>query len=193
MKKIEDLIRITEFGAAEHVPGSKLLLEIGKKDYLIDIGKDYQQKDEKLPFKAKNIDSLILTHGHADHMGELLQLYKEGFKGDIYSTRETVDITKLQLQQEVASVFIHNNIVKGKKYKYGPNKGKWMPFKKVKYTSKDIKKVMKMFESEDDRIGIPYETTIKVSDDVRRTAHLGERHPRANCSNLADIIELMLR
>lgn len=168
MEKIEDIM-LTEFGAAEHVPGSKLLLEIGRKNCLIDVGKDYQQQDEILPFRAKSIDHLILTHGHADHMGELLQLYKEGFEGNIYSTPATADITKLQLNQEVASVFIHNNIVKGKKYQYGPNRGKWIPFKKVKYTSKDIKEIMKLFESQNDKPGIPYEETTKISKDVNVT------------------------
>lgn len=169
MERIEDIIKITEFEAAENVPGSRLLLEIGQKNYLIDIGKAYRQGEEKekLQFDAESIDHLILTHGHADHVGEMLKLVKSGFKGNTFSTYVTADLTKLQLNQEVSSVFIHNKIVKGKKYRYGPNKGKWIPFKKVIYTSKDLKSAMSSFESLDgSKKGFPYDMPVKVSDDA---------------------------
>ncbi len=54
---MEDDIILTEFGAAETVPGSKLLVQVGKKNYLIDIGKEYGEKDDtkELSFDASNI------------------------------------------------------------------------------------------------------------------------------------------
>jgi metallo-beta-lactamase family protein len=168
----EDKVTITEFGAAETVPGSKLLVQVNKKNYLIDIGKEYGEKDDtkELSFNAENIESLILSHAHADHMGDMLKLVKKGFKGKIFSTYETAHITKLQLTQEVSSVFIHNKMVKGKRYAYGPNKGKWVPFKPVIYNSEDVKKSMGLFESfKDSKPGIPYENKTTLSDNVNMT------------------------
>lgn len=169
---MEDDIILTEFGAAETVPGSKLLIKIGKKDYLIDIGKGYENKEDSksFSFDVNNLESLILSHAHADHMGEMLKLVKTGFKGKIFSTYETAGITKLQLDQDVSSVFIHNKMVKGKKYAYGPNKGKWVPFKPVIYNSEDVKKSMGLFESfKDSKPGFPYENKITISDNVNMT------------------------
>ncbi len=168
----EDKIILTEFGAAETVPGSKLLVQVNKKNYLIDIGKEYGEKDDtkELSFDANNIESLILSHAHADHMGDMLKLVKKGFKGKIFSTYETAHITKLQLSQEVSSVFIHNKMVKGKKYNYGPNKGRWIPFKPVLYNSEDVKKSMKLFESfKGYEPGLPYENKTTLSDNVNIT------------------------
>jgi len=168
----EDKISFTEFGAAETVPGSKLLVQVGKKDYLIDIGKEYGNKDDiqELPFDSSNIENLILSHAHADHMGDVLKFVKKGFKGKIFSTYETAKITKLQLEQEVSSAFIHNKMVKGKKYSYGPNKGRWIPFKPILYNSEDIKTSMNLFESfKEDKPGLPYEKNITISNDVKLT------------------------
>ncbi|HLD37762.1 MAG TPA: MBL fold metallo-hydrolase, partial [Candidatus Nanoarchaeia archaeon] len=107
MNNIEDIIQITEFGAAEAVPGSKLMLESGKNRILVDIGTEYKKDEENmpLPFDARSINQLLLTHGHADHMGQLLKLTKAGFKGKIFSTQETADITEKQLSQSVSSSF----------------------------------------------------------------------------------------
>ncbi|MDP2908734.1 MAG: MBL fold metallo-hydrolase [Nanoarchaeota archaeon] len=160
-------IKLTEFGAAETVPGSKLLLKTGQKDYLIDVGKNYKDKEENLPFEAKGIEHLILTHGHADHMGELLKLRKEGFKGKIFSTHETAEITKLQLKQDVSSVFFYNRAIKGKRYQHGPDKGKFIPFKKAEYSKEDIESSMALFESDNKEPGIPYEKQITISDEAK--------------------------
>lgn len=168
----EDKIILTEFGAAETVPGSKLLLQVNKKNYLIDIGKEYGKNDDtkELSFNAENIESLILSHAHADHMGDMLKLVKKGFKGKIFSTYETADITKLQLTQEVSSNFIYNKMVKGKRYTYGPNKGRWIPFRPILYNSENVKEAMGLFESfKDDEPGLPYEKKTKLSDEVKIT------------------------
>jgi len=164
------LLRLTEFGAAEAVPGSKLLLEAGEKKHLIDYGKSYNDKEEEVTGPLKSIDSLILSHAHADHIGDVLKLYKSGFNNKVFSTYETAAITELQLKQEVSSVFIHNKMVKGKRYTYGPNKGKWVPFKKVLYNSEDINNFMSLFSSASyNKKGHPYEKTITLNDSVNLT------------------------
>ena len=96
-------IRLTEFGAARQVPGSKIGLGIGKDSHLIDCGISYSESDlGQLPFKAEGIDSLILTHAHADHMGQIPDLYKSGFRGPIYSTATTAEICSQQIGQTLS-------------------------------------------------------------------------------------------
>ncbi len=168
-ENIKNLIQISELGAAETVPGSKLILKTGQKNYLIDIGKCYDKKKDEanLSFKTDDLEGLMLTHAHADHMGDMLKLTKAGFKGKVFSTYETADITKIQLDQDVSSVFIHNKMVKGKRYSSGPNKGRWIPFKKILYNNEDVKAAMGLFGSlNGSEQGFPYKKTITLSDNI---------------------------
>lgn len=61
--------------------------------------------DEKnlsdFPFKPKDIDFVLLTHAHLDHTGRLPLLYKRGFRGKIYTTYPTIDLTRIVLEDSV--------------------------------------------------------------------------------------------
>lgn len=92
---------ITFFGAARSVTGSCTLVESNGKRILIDCGLA-QGDDEKswgntLPFDAKTIDALLLTHAHIDHSGKLPLLVKQGFKGKIHSTEATKALCSIML------------------------------------------------------------------------------------------------
>ncbi|MBU4502682.1 MAG: MBL fold metallo-hydrolase [Nanoarchaeota archaeon] len=168
-KTLDNQINLGELGAAERVAGSKLLLKVGKQRYLTDIGKEYREgeDEEPLEFNPERIDHLILTHGHADHMGAMLKMTTKGYDGKIYSTKETADITDLQLNQQISSPFIHNRMVKGKRYKAGPRKGQWVSFQKILYQNDDRKKAMAQFASSDGETpGYDYGENIKLSKDV---------------------------
>jgi metallo-beta-lactamase family protein len=82
-------MRITFIGAAHEVTGSCTLIEICGQKYLVDCGME-QGKDEfenvTLPVLPSEIDAVFLTHAHIDHSGMLPKLYKDGFKGKIYSS-----------------------------------------------------------------------------------------------------------
>ena len=108
------------------------------------MGAEYRdgEEDDPLPFDAATIDHLLLTHAHADHMGQMLKLFKAGYTGNVFSTYQTADIAKLQLDQVVNGPFMHNKWAKGKKFRFGPNKGEYIPFKDIKYVSKDVGKAM---------------------------------------------------
>lgn len=83
-----------------HVTGSRSLLEIRRRDIvkyiLIDYG-THQGEDEelnltqKLPIPAEKLDTIIITHSHADHIGHVPELVKEGFEGKIMGSQETLD------------------------------------------------------------------------------------------------------
>lgn len=90
-------------GAAQTVTGSKHLLSYDGFNLLIDCGL-YQgneriRADEKdsLGFPAKDIDAVILTHAHLDHCGFIPKLVLDGFKGPIFCTSVTRDITRIIL------------------------------------------------------------------------------------------------
>ncbi|HEY1080084.1 MAG TPA: MBL fold metallo-hydrolase, partial [Bdellovibrio sp.] len=52
---------------------------------------------EPLPFTARDIEAVVLTHAHLDHCGALPLLVKAGFRGRIYCTPATLELTKIIL------------------------------------------------------------------------------------------------
>ena len=93
-------IRFT--GAVRTVTGSCHFLEIGDFKLLVDCGM-YQginiegKNHEDFTFDPKEIDAVLLTHSHLDHCGRLPKLYKKGFRGKVYCTHPTRDISELIL------------------------------------------------------------------------------------------------
>ncbi|MBU0720341.1 MBL fold metallo-hydrolase [bacterium] len=93
---------VTSYGAAKTVTGSCHLLKIGPIKILVDCGMfqgDGGGKKNYLPFEfdPSDIDFLIITHAHLDHIGRVPKLIKEGFEGKIIATRPTHDIAKIML------------------------------------------------------------------------------------------------
>jgi metallo-beta-lactamase family protein len=52
----------------------------------------------KFEYDPQSVNFLFVTHAHIDHIGLIPKLYKEGFRGTIYSTEETRAIAELLLQ-----------------------------------------------------------------------------------------------
>ncbi len=90
------------YGAAEVVTGSCHFIKFddGTK-VLVDCGMfqglDEWKNYEPLGFDAREIDYLLLTHAHLDHVGRVPLLYKEGFRGKIVATQPTFDLAKIVL------------------------------------------------------------------------------------------------
>lgn len=90
-------------GAAGTVTGSKTLLSVDGRKYLIDCGLFQGLKDLRLlnwrdlPLTAKEIQAVILTHAHLDHSGYLPVLVNHGFQGKIFSTEATKALCGLLL------------------------------------------------------------------------------------------------
>ena len=93
-------MKITFYGAARAVTGSCHCLEVGGKRILIDCGLQ-QGRDEiddnKLPFHAGEIDYVLATHAHIDHTGRIPLLFKQGFTGDVVTTRLTAELMSIML------------------------------------------------------------------------------------------------
>lgn len=96
-------MKLTFFGGAGNVTGSKILLETNSKKLLIDCGlfqglKELRIKNwAEFPKEFKDIDEVFLTHAHLDHSGYLPILTKNGYKGTINCTRATRDLTEIIL------------------------------------------------------------------------------------------------
>lgn len=94
-------MKIQFVGAAHEVTGSCTLLEVGGRYYLVDCGMEQGIdvfQNIPLPVSPRDIDAVFLTHAHIDHSGMLPRLYKDGFRGIIYSTEITSELSNIMLR-----------------------------------------------------------------------------------------------
>ncbi len=137
-------VKLHFFGAAGTVTGSKFLLETPQLNVLIDCGMFQGIKElrllnwEQLPFKSKDIDVVLLTHGHLDHCGYLPKLIQQGFKGFIYGTAPTLAIASVILRD---SAVIHEEEAKQANDEGYSSHHPALPF----YTLEDAEKTIKFF------------------------------------------------
>jgi metallo-beta-lactamase family protein len=96
-------VNITFLGGADTVTGSKYLVRHGEQQVLVDCGLFQGYKQLRLrnwnppPFKASEIDAVLLTHAHLDHSGYLPLLCRQGFKGRVHATASTRDLCAILL------------------------------------------------------------------------------------------------
>ncbi|WP_457746624.1 MBL fold metallo-hydrolase RNA specificity domain-containing protein [Sulfurimonas sp.] len=91
---------VQSFGAAKVVTGSAHLItfESGIK-ILVDFGMFQGEHEDKnsvhLDFDASEVDYLVFTHAHLDHVGRAPILFKNGFRGKIITTQSTLDLAHI--------------------------------------------------------------------------------------------------
>jgi metallo-beta-lactamase family protein len=114
-------MRLTFWGAAQQVTGSMFLLEL-EDEYriLIDCGLDMERERTKkngqngttnpepepahsiFPFEASMIHVVLLTHAHIDHSGNIPNLFREGYEGQVLCTSPTYDLSELLLMDSAS-------------------------------------------------------------------------------------------
>ncbi|MBT3297482.1 beta-CASP ribonuclease aCPSF1 [archaeon] len=101
-QKKHEWIRASFLGAARQVGRSCILLQTPESRILLDCGIDPSTDGpEAYPFldspefNISEIDAVILSHSHLDHSGLLPYLFKFGYKGPVYCTAPTRDVSAL--------------------------------------------------------------------------------------------------
>jgi len=101
-EKMDEWVRLTMLGSGRQVGRSSILLQTPNSKILIDCGIDVASKgDDKFPylniseFNINELDAVILSHAHIDHVGLIPYLYKMGYRGPIYMTPPTRDLAAL--------------------------------------------------------------------------------------------------
>jgi len=91
-------------GAAGTTTGSQHLLEINGKRILLDCGLYQGSRKHAYDinccfpyYDPASIDIVVLSHAHIDHSGNLPNLCRKGFNGNIYSTHATRDLCQIML------------------------------------------------------------------------------------------------
>lgn len=99
---------LTFLGAVGEVTGSRYLLEVDgdprSHKLLLECGLHQGGPDadeaNARPFGklARELEGVVISHGHLDHAGLLPKLVREGYRGPIHCTRGTRDLLEIMLQ-----------------------------------------------------------------------------------------------
>lgn len=148
-------------GAAKSVTGSMHLISANGVNFLLDCGMVQGKRKESFEtnrkfefFNPADIDFVILSHAHIDHAGNLPNLVKSGFKGNIYATFPTKDLCSIMLMdsahiQEKDVEFVNKRRAKKGQKLFEPL-----------YGVDDAKRTMKNF------VGLNYHRAYEVAPDI---------------------------
>jgi metallo-beta-lactamase family protein len=151
--------KVTFWGAAHTVTGSMHLVEAAGTRILLDCGlyqgrrAEARQRNSTFPFKPGEIESVVLSHAHTDHCGNLPNLVKQGFDGPIYSTAATRDLAAVMLAdsakiQAEDAEYLARNLPSGQQ-----------PPPPL-YDQADVQRTMKLFHT------VPYLRPQEVAKDI---------------------------
>ncbi|MCX7620381.1 MAG: MBL fold metallo-hydrolase, partial [Acidimicrobiales bacterium] len=96
-------MRVTFWGAAETVTGSRFVVESGAARILVDCGMFQGLKRLRelnwrgFPVEPSSLDAVVLTHAHIDHSGYLPALVRDGFRGRVWCTPATALLAQILL------------------------------------------------------------------------------------------------
>lgn len=154
------MLSISFYGAAGQVTGSKYFVRTSKsRGFLLDCGlfqgpRELRDRNrQELPIHTGHIANIVLTHAHLDHTGYLPKLVKLGFKGPIYCTPATHEVTAFILRD--SAKIQEEDAMDANRHNYSRHKPA-IPL----YTSDDVEETLGMFHV------ISREREKKLPDDV---------------------------
>jgi len=149
-----DWIRVVALGGFREVGRSCLLVQTPHSKVIVDCGVNPATGDptkaypylNMAGFQFSDIDAVVISHGHMDHMGFLPYLFAYGYDGPVYCTPPTRDLMVL-LQQD------YLNLCK-KSFSVDPP-----------YTKKDIYKELRNV------VTVDYEEVVDITPEIKMTLY----------------------
>src|SRR3989344_284380 len=98
------MTKVSFFGATGEVTGSNFLIETDSAKYVVDCGlfqgRDTisELNDDPLAYNPAEVSHVIVTHAHLDHIGRLPVLVRNGFRGPIFATEATIELSTIVLK-----------------------------------------------------------------------------------------------
>lgn len=154
-------MKISFLGAAKTVTGSCFHIETDTCNFLVDCGMfqgsntDEARNHDPFQFNPADLDFMLLTHAHIDHSGRVPKLYVDGFKGQIYATKATVELCSIMLPDSGHIQEFENEWVNRKRERAG------LPPVEPLYTTQDAIDCIKLFNS------VHYCEEVKINDQIR--------------------------
>jgi len=147
-QKKEEWVRVSYLGSGRQVGRSAILLQTPESRILLDCGivpsvMDGYPMLEAPEFKLDELDAIVVSHAHLDHIGFIPYLFKFGYRGPVYCTEPTRDIMSL-IQLDVVKIMVGEGL-------------------DPLYTSEEIREVVKH------TITLNYEEVTDITPDVRIT------------------------
>ncbi len=150
-------------GATRTTTGSMYLLEVNARKILLECGLFQGRREESITrnccftFDPKSLDAVILSHAHIDHCGNLPNLCKQGYTGNIYCTFATRDLASIMLEdsaeiQKDDAIFVSKQRAKKK-----------LPPVQPLYSATDAEMAIRQF------VAVNYDRPMPVADGVTVT------------------------
>lgn len=158
-------MKIHFLGAVDTVTGSHHIVEANGTRVLRDFGLFQGRRDESrernraFTFAPASINSVVLSHAHIDHCGNLPSLARRGYEGPIHTTTATVDLCEVMLRdaahiQEQDAAYLNQKT----------NRKGLPPIEPI-YTLADAERALHLMQ------GHVYGETVEVGDGVHVTYH----------------------
>jgi len=100
-----EYVKVTCLGACFEVGRSALLIETSESRILLDAGVKPSGSLDESPFldiiDLDNLDAVVISHAHLDHIGMLPYLYKYGYRGPVYMTEPTKYLMEILLSDYI--------------------------------------------------------------------------------------------
>lgn len=165
-------MKLKFLGAARTVTGSCYYGEHNDFKFLVDCGAfqgDYDSEklnQEPFPFNPSDIDVIFLTHAHFDHCGRIPMLVKQGFRGRIFATQPTRDLSEVvlldaaKLQKEEYERWLSRAKENGGPSVTSSEEGTLYEERKPLFSEEDVDAMMDLFEV------YPYGTSVNLHNGI---------------------------
>ncbi len=159
------MIKLSFNGAARTVTGSRHLLDVNGYKILLDCGffqgrrSETYDKNLHFPFSPSSLNSVVISHAHMDHLGDLPNLVKQGYSGDVNCTSATLDLANIMLTD--AANIQEGDIEFVNKVRRRHNEPPVEPL----YGLADVPPALKLLR------GSSYDHTFNVADNIQVTFH----------------------